>query len=141
MSDKLVVEFYGSKESTIPVACVVASYGGDNPSSGATTLSDFFDSISALAEPRFYDASVLAARFVVWQAIQESGQNPLECFSVFLIPFETVYGYQTVRVYADADRPYVHCVNDEWTTPQELMEAALILRQADVGPVEVAVLG
>lgn len=133
MSDKLTVEFYGPEDSAKPVACVLACHGGDNPSSAATTLADFFDSVSALAEPRFDDAGVLAARFVVWQTAQEANANSFDFYGVALVPFQTSYGYQTARVYACESRPYVHFVNDEWTTPQELMEASIILGQDSVG--------
>jgi hypothetical protein len=133
MSDKLIVEFYSSEDSATPVACVLASHGGDNPSSAATTLADFFDSVSALAEPRFDDAGILAARFVVWQAVQEADRNSLDFYGVTLVPFQTSNGCQTMRVYVNERRPYVHCVSDEWTTPQELREASIILRQGSVG--------
>jgi len=133
MSDKLVVEFYGLEDAAIPVACVLACHGGDNPSSAATTLADFLDSVTTLSEPRFDDAGVLAARFVVWQAAQEADHDSLDFYGVALVPFQISHGYQTARVYADKRRPYVHCVSDEWTTSQELMEASIILRQDSVG--------
>jgi hypothetical protein len=138
MSDKLIVEFYCANEPEVPVACVLACHGGDNPSSAATTLSDFFDSVSAASEPRYDDAGVLAARFVVWQAVQEqeNDRDSLEFNGVVLIPFQTSHGYQTVRVYACKHRPYVHCVEDEWTTCRELIEASIILRQDNMGPFE-----
>jgi len=133
MSDKLVVEFYDSKNSTAPVACVLACHGGDNPSSAATTLSDFFADISHLAESRFDDASVLAARFVVWESGKGSSYRSFDFTDVGIMPFQETYGYQIARVYACGDLPYVHFVRDEWTSEQELVEAAIILRQDTVG--------
>jgi hypothetical protein len=58
----------------------------------------------------------------------------LDFFGVSLEPFQADYGYQTVRVYAGEGRPYVHCVEDQWTSSQELIEASIILGQAQVGP-------
>jgi hypothetical protein len=136
MSDKLIVEFYSFEHPELPIACVLACHGGDNPSSAATTLADFFDSVSALSEPRFDDAGLLATRFIVWQAAQESERDSLDFSGVALVPFELSNGYQTVRVYAGNRRPYVHCVNDEWTTRRELVEAAIILRQDSVRSLE-----
>jgi len=136
MSDKLIVEFYNANEPEVPIACVLACHGGDNPSSAATTLADFFDSVSALPEPRFNDAGVLAARFVVWQALQEADRDSLDFNGLALVPFQTSNVYQTARVYAGKHRPYVHCVSDRWTTRQELREASIILRQTSIGPLE-----
>jgi hypothetical protein len=133
MSDKLIVEFYSFEHPELPVACVLACHGGDNPSSAATTLADFFESVSALSEPRFGDAGLLAARFIVWQAAQELDRGSLDFSGVALVPFQPSNGYQTVRVYSGEHRPYVHCVKDEWTTRHELIEAAIILRQNSVG--------
>src|SRR5438105_3204114 len=99
MSDKLIVEFYGTEDSAMPVACVLACHGGDNPSSAATTLTDFFDSVSVVPEPRFDDAGVLAARFVVWQSAQEADRGSLDFYGVVLVPFQTNSDYQTVRVH------------------------------------------
>jgi len=141
MSDKLIVEFYSHEDSATPVACVLACHGGDNPSSAATTLADFFDSVSALAEPRFDDAGVLAARFVVWQALQEADRNSLDFYGVTLVPFQKSNGCQTMRVYANERRPHVHCVHDEWTTPKELVEASIILRQDSVGMPDLVAIG
>jgi hypothetical protein len=136
MSDKLVVEFYCSEDSVQPVACVLACHGGDNPSSAATTLADFFDKLALLPESRFDDAALLAARFIVWESSKGAGSNPLDFCDVALHTFRESAGYQIARVYARGDRPYVHCVRDEWSSEQELIEAALILRQPNVDPLE-----
>ena len=134
MSDKLVVEFYCPEDLTQPLACVLACHGGDNPSSAATTLADFFDKISSIPESRFDDAGLLAARFIAWEGSKGTGSGKFDFIDVALLPFEERYGYQTVRVYASDERPYVHCVRDESTTQQEMHEAAIILRQANVDP-------
>ena len=134
MSDKLIVEFYAAHDLATPAACVFAFHGGDNPSSAATTLADFFDALASLSDPRYNDASVLAARFVVWEACKSSESNRLDFNDVSITPFQEDYGYQVARVYTDDDRPYVHCVTDQWTTDGELLEAAIILGQPDVGP-------
>jgi hypothetical protein len=136
MSDKLVVEFYCLENLAQPVASVLARHGGDNPSSAATTLADFFDTISALPESRFDDVGILAARFIAWESSRSAGLNPSDSIDVSLVPFQENYGYQTARVYARINRPYVHCVEDEWTTEQEMIEAAIILRQNTAGPAE-----
>ena len=126
MSDKLVVEFYDSVDSPLPVACVLASHGGDNPSTAATTLGDFFEALSGLDDARVEDAGLIAARFISWKGAQGSNNLPFDFIDVALIPFEASYGYQVARVFAQGGRPNVHLVRDEWTTEQEMAEAALI---------------
>jgi hypothetical protein len=127
LSSKLVVEFYDSKKSAVPVACVLECHGEDNPSSAATTLNDFFATISGLTDRRFDEASTLAARFVVWQSAIGSGISPVDFNDVGIISFQEDYGFQIARVYAQKDRPHVEFVRDAWTTDHELYEAALIL--------------
>jgi hypothetical protein len=134
VSDKLVVEFYSQDSPAEPLASILATFGGDNPSSAATTLCDFFDRISTLREPRFDDASVLAARFIVWESSKSGGGGQLEFTHVSLLRGGGPSPYQTVRVYEREGRPYVHCVIDKYTTANELQEAAFILRQDSVGP-------
>jgi len=133
MSDKLIVEFYAAYDLVTPTGCVLTCHGGDNPSSAATTLADFFDALAVLKDPRYEDAAVLAARFVFWEAGKSLESQPLDFDDVSLIPFQKDYGYQVARVYANNHRPYVHCVTDQWTTDQELFEAAILLRQPDAG--------
>jgi hypothetical protein len=127
MSDKLIIEFYSSDDATMPVACVLASHGGDNPSSAATTLSDFFEALSCSDDARFDDAGLLAARFVAWKGLQGSSSLPFDFIDVSLVPFEQNYGCQVARVYARSGEPDVQFVRDEWTTDREMVEAAMIL--------------
>ena len=136
MSDRLVVEFYDRNDSLVPVVCVLALHGGDNPSSAATTLSDFFAEISGLQEARLEDLGLLAARFVVWESIKAAKHRPIDFIDVCIVPFQEIYGYQVARVYVHGRQPYVHFVQDEWSSEKELLEAALILGQDNVGPPE-----
>lgn len=134
MSDKLIVEFYDSKNGQQPIVTVLAFYGGDNPSVGATTLADYFNRLGDLTDPRYDDAGLLSARFIACESAKCAGTDIPDFSGVALVPFNSVQGYQVARVYAQEPRPYVHFVTDEWTSPKELEEASLILRQTTVGP-------
>jgi hypothetical protein len=130
MSDKLVVEFAGEDKQIIAV--VFALHGGDNPPAAALTIADFLNQIAKLDEPRFNDAGLLAARFVVWQSGISKGPGELAFHDVVLIPRADDYGYQLARVYAQDDRPYVHIVRDKYSTWDELTDAATLLGQRNV---------
>jgi hypothetical protein len=130
MSDRLIVEFYDPEDRGAPVACVLAFHGGDNPSSAATTLSDFFDHLSRFSDPGLNDAGLLASRFVVWES--RKGTDSCDFTDVRLVSFREAYGYQIARVYPGADRPHVQMVRDQWTTEEELREAEIILGQTRI---------
>lgn len=130
MSDKLVVEFVGEDKDV--VAVVFALHGGDNPPAAALTIADFLNQVAKLDEPRFDDAGLLAARFVVWQSGISKGAGDLTFLDVVLISRADSYGYQLARVYAQDDRPYVHIVRDQYSTPDEMYEAAILLGQSSV---------
>lgn len=134
MSSVVVVEFY-DRSGSPPIGCAQAFHGGENPSMAATTLSDFFENVRRLPEPRMDDAGLLAARFVVWASGSRAMADELAFSDVAVIPYEKSYGYQVARVYpAEGSKPYVHMVVDEWTKDRELAEAAIILGQESVGP-------
>ncbi len=137
MSDKLIVEFYSRDQLEKPKASILASHGGDNPSSAATTLKDFFDEVSSLRDPRFNDISVLAARFVVWESSKSAADGSLDFIDVAILDIDGPNPYQTARVYEHNTRPYVHFVTDEFTSAQELIDAALILGQETVCSYEI----
>ncbi len=130
MSDKLVVEFVGEDKQT--VAVVFALHGGDNPPAAALTIADFLNRVAKLDEPRFDDAGLLAARFVVWQSGISKGAGELAFLDVVLIPRTESYGYQLARVHALPDRPYIHIVRDRYSTADEMYEAAILLGQPNV---------
>lgn len=134
MSDRLIIEFYSRVNSEQPVATVLALFGGDNPLSAATTLSDFFTRVSKLSRPRFDDAGLLAARFISWEGSKSAGADSLDFIDVVLQERVNVHGYQTARVYAQELRPYVHLVIDDYTACEELADAADVLSQRSVGP-------
>jgi len=128
MSEKLILEFYGSDTSQEPVACILAHWGGDNPSSAATTLADFFSAIRNLSNPRFEDAGLLAARFVSWQGQKDSGEQSYDFIDVCLIRTQEAYDYQVVRIYTDGEFcPRVEFVQDQYATKEELEQAAMIM--------------
>ncbi|HEY0309407.1 MAG TPA: hypothetical protein VGB94_14690 [Acidobacteriaceae bacterium] len=128
MSEKLILEFYGSDISQQPVACILARWGGDNPSSAATTLADFFSAIRNLSNPRFEDAGLLAARFVSWQGQKDSGEQSYDFIDVCLIRTQEAYDYQVVRIYTDGEFcPRVEFVQDQYTIKEELEQAAIIM--------------
>ncbi len=91
MSDKLVIEFIGEDKQT--VAVVFAYHGGDNPAAAALTIADFLNQVEKLDEPRFDDAGLLAARFVVWQSSISNGAGELAFLDVSLISRAEEYGY------------------------------------------------
>ena len=132
MSEKLIVEFY-EQTSTSPVATVLSIHGGDNPVSAALTLCDFLNQISKLDRSDFNDAGLLAARFIIWHATHVDGPRGLEISDVMLIQNAKDYGYQTARVHALQERPYVEIVEDQYSTAEELESAAFLLRQSNVG--------
>ena len=127
MSDKLVVEFYDQFLPT-PVATVLSLHGGDNPASAALTLCDFLGQIQKLEKPRFEDAGVLAARFIIWHSTHVGGKRGLEVYDAALIHQATDYGYQLARVYATEDRPSVEIVQDRYTTTEEWESAEIYLK-------------
>jgi hypothetical protein len=136
MSDKLILEFYDPAPLHTFCACIYAAHGGDSPSSAAVTLLDFFEAVSSQLDPRWSDAGLLAAKFVVWESAKSSSPGSLDFIDVAVIPPQRTYGYQLVRLYTQDGRPHVHCVPDQWTTEQELRDAATILHQPNVDPPE-----
>jgi len=126
MSDKLVIEFYESF-SLDPVATILSTYGGDNPISAAFTLRDFLGQVQELEDPRFGDAGVLAARFIVWHSTHSAGTQGLEGYDAALIHKEADYGYQLARVFAGPDGASVEIVQDQYTTPEEWESAKIVL--------------
>lgn len=131
MSDKLVVEFY-DRLSPTPVATVLTLHGGDNPASAALTLCDFIGQVRVLQEPRFEDAGVLAARFIIWQTASVGGEKDIEPYEVTLIHPAIEYGYQLARVYANEGRPSIEIVRDQYTTPEEMTSAETLLKSLNL---------
>jgi hypothetical protein len=128
VSDKLVVEFYDSVDTNVPTACVLAYYGGDNPSQAATTLTDFFTALSGIPDPRFDDAGLLAARFVAWEGQRYSTENPFDFLAVTIIPPHQSHGCQVARIYAGrSSHPRIEFVRDQYTTTEEIEEAKVII--------------
>ncbi len=132
MSERLVVEFYESLSSSEALCAVLAFHGGNNPVSAALTITDFFNQVSRFDDPRFDNASILAARFVAWQGAQGRRKTNFDFSDVAIIQPQDSYNYQSVRIYAQAERPFVHIVMDQYATPDELLEAAAWLQQPHV---------
>lgn len=131
MSNKLVVEFYDLSDSDRPTACVLACHGGDNPSQAATTLTDFLADLACLADPRFDDVGLLAARFIAWEGHRGSGERSFDFSDVAILRPHHAHGYQLARIYAGRETPpRVELVQDRYTTTQEMREAAAIIGNA-----------
>lgn len=134
MSDNLVVEFYDSSDFDTLTACVLACHGGDNPSQAATTLTDFFADLMALAEPRFEDVGLLAARFVAWEGQRGSSGGSFDFLDVAIMPPHQAHGYQVARVYAGRESyPRVEFVCDQYSTTQEMEQAMAIIKTTSKG--------
>jgi hypothetical protein len=107
-------------------------HGGDNPTSAALTLCDFIGQVRILKEPRLDDAGLLAVRFIIWQSAIVGGEKDIEGYEATLIHPETDYGYQLARVYANEAHLSVEIVRDQYTTPEEMTSAEILLKSLNL---------
>jgi len=84
MGARLVVKFGAGTHDPQPMAYL--HHGGEFVDDVKRTLDEFMHAVKSLPDSRLNDANYLAAKFVVWAAVQNvRSSNPLDFLSVGIV--------------------------------------------------------
>lgn len=126
MSTRCTTHFHDSGDRK---ACAIIFRHTDGyPSAAGADILEFFDAIEAQAggDTRFGDASMLAARYVVFLSQMFAGDpaKPLDFLSVRVLDEDTADTEFTYHVYCEGGRPRVTVDGGKVVTLQEALDGA-----------------
>jgi len=131
MATKMIFEFYRMAELT-PVAVILVFNCGEDPAAAALTVAGFIASVKEAIGTDSLEVGSLVSRFVLWEAEMSGSSISTRHIGTSFMEFAPKYVYQLVRLRVIGGSVHVEIVADQYSSEEELEEAAVILTAAQL---------